>query len=374
VGASTGLSQLWLIVLAIPLLVAVQGMAARLGNVTKLTLSELIRSEFGRTMAIIAALLAVGANVATIGADLVAMAAVLQLLTHVKLQFFIVPLVVLMGYVTIFQNFKVIEKFMLWLVGIFFTYIIAGFLAHPNWGMVLLRTVAPPITPSVTYFSGAVGLLGTTITPYLFFWQAAGEREERRGVEQLDESYIDLTSGMVFSNVIAYFIIICTASTLYVHHRTVQTAADAASALAPFAGQWATLLFSVGILGAGLLAIPVLAVSTGYIVAGTFGWKMGLGRQAYAAPGFYSVITLSMLAGVELAIVGFNPIRALFYSQILNGLVAPFLIALMAIMVSRRTLLGDYVANGWERTGGWAAFGVMTLADVALIYSLVPHG
>jgi NRAMP (natural resistance-associated macrophage protein)-like metal ion transporter len=373
VGASTGLSQLWLIVLAIPLLVSVQGMAARLGDVTKLGLAELIRNEFGRTVAIFAGLLAVAANIATIGADLVAMAAVLELLTHIRLIFFIVPLVVIMGYVTIFQNFKVIEKFMLWLVAVFFTYIIAGFLSHPNWGGVFLHTVAPPISPSVTYFSGAVGLLGTTITPYLFFWQTAAEREERRGVRQLGDSYLDLTSGMVFSNIIAYFIVIATATTLFAHHRSVQTAADAAAALQPFAGQWATLLFSAGILGAGLLAIPVLAVSTGYIISGTLGWKMGLGRQAYAAPGFYSVIALSLLAGVELAIVGFNPIKALFYSQILDGLVAPFLIALMVIMVSRRTLLGDYVATVWERVGGWAAFAVMALADAALVYSLIPH-
>jgi len=374
VGASTGLGQLWLIVFAIPLLIAVQGMAARLGNVTKLGLAELIRSEFGRTVAFVAALLVVTANICTIGADLVAMAAVLQLLTKIRLIFFIIPLVVFMGYITIFQNFKVIEKFMLWLVAVFFTYIVAGFLAHPHWGTVLLSTVVPPISPNVTYFSGAVGLLGTTITPYLFFWQTSGEREERRGVRQLGESYVDLTSGMVFSNVTAYFIVICTASTFFLHHRTVQTAADAASALQPFAGRWATLLFSIGILGAGLLAIPVLAVSTGYIVAGTLGWKMGLGRQAYTAPGFYSVIALSMLAGVELAIVGFDPIKALFYSQILDGLIAPFLIALMCIMVSRRALLGDYVATKWERIGGWVAFAVMSLADVALIYSLVPHG
>lgn len=371
VGATTGLTQLWLLVLCIPLLISVQGIAVRLGAVTKLGLAELIRNEYGRTIAIGAGLLAVAANVVTIGADLVAMAAVLQLLTGIKLVFFIVPLVVVMGYVTIFQNFKVIEKVMLWLVAVFLTYIIAGILAHPSWGTVLLRTVVPPISPNVTYFSGAVGLLGTTITPYLFYWQTSAEREEMRGVEQLGESYIDLSSGMVFSNVIAYFIVISTASTLFIHHQNIQTAADAAAALKPFAGPFATVLFSIGILGAGLLAIPVLAVSTGYIVAGTLGWKMGLGREAYTAPGFYTVIALSFLAGVELAISGFSPIKALFYSQILDGLVAPVLIALMVVLVSRRSLMGQYVATLWERVGGWAAFGVMTIADIALIYGLV---
>lgn len=373
VGASTGLSQLWLLLLSVPLLIAVQGVAARLGDVTKLGLAELIRNEFGRKVAVVSGLLAIAANLGTIGADLVAMAAVLNLLTHIKLVFFIVPLVVLMGYFTIFQNFKVIEKFMLWLVVVFLTYVVAGFLAHPNWQHILISTVIPPIRLNVTYFSGAVGLLGTTITPYLFYWQTATEREERRGVEQLGDTYIDVGTGMVFSNFIAYFIVVSTASTLFLHGKQIATAADAASALQPFAGHFATLLFSVGVLGAGLLAVPVLAVSTGYIVAGTMGWRMGLGREAYTAPGFYSVIALSLLAGVELAITGINPIKALFYSQILDGLVAPVLIALMMILVSRRRLMGVYVATIWERVGGWAAFGIMLIADLALIYSLLRH-
>ncbi|MGH2443160.1 MAG: NRAMP family divalent metal transporter [Chloroflexota bacterium] len=370
VGASTGLSQLWLLVLSLPLLIAVQGIAARLGVVTKLDLAELLRNEFGRKVAIFGGTLAVVANVATIGADLVAMAAVLQLLTNINLTYFIVPLVVVMGYVTIFQNFNVIKKYMLWLILVFFTYIVAGVLAKPDWGKVLVSTVVPPIHLTITYFSGAVGLLGTTITPYLFFWQTAGELEERRGVGRLGDSYTDLISGMVFSNLIAYFIIISTASTLFLHHKTIKTAADAARALTPFAGNFATILFSVGILGAGLMAIPVLSISTGYIVSGTFGWKMGLGREAYTAPGFYSVIALSMLAGVELAISGFSPIKALFYSQILNGLVAPVLIFLMVVMVSRASLMGQFVATIWERVGGWAAVVVMTVADIAFIYGL----
>jgi Mn2+/Fe2+ NRAMP family transporter len=183
--------------------------------------------------------------------------------------------------------------------------------------------------------------------------------------------YIDISSGMFISNFIAYFIVISTASTLYLHHKSINTAADAALALTPFAGQFASTLFAIGILGAGLMAIPVLSASTGYVVAGTMGWRVGLGRQAYSAPGFYSVIALSLLAGVELAISGFSPIKALFYSQILNGMVAPVLIALMVIMVSRPSLMGSYVANLWERVGGWAAFAIMTIADIALAYSLI---
>ena len=154
VGATTGFSQLWLLVISVPLLIAVQGIAARLGNVTKLGLAELIRNEFGRPIALAAGTLTVIANVATIGADLVAMAAVLELLTHIHLVFFIVPLVVIMGYLTIFQDFKVIERFLLWMVSIFFTYVVAGFLSHPHWSSVLMQTVIPPVRPNLTYFAG----------------------------------------------------------------------------------------------------------------------------------------------------------------------------------------------------------------------------
>lgn len=374
IGASTGFGQLWLLLVSTPLLIAVQGTAARLGDVTKLGLAELIRSQFGRKIAFPVALLAVVANIATIGADLVAMAAVLQLLTHVKLLYFIVPLIVVMGYITIFQDFKTVEKLMLWLVVVFLTYVVAGFLSHPDWGNVLTSTVIPPITPSISYFTGAVALLGTTITPYLFYWQTAAEREERRGVEQMSDTYTDIASGMVFSNLIAYFIIISTASTLYLHHKSVQTAADAARALQPFAGHFATIIFSIGILGSGLLAIPVLSISTGYIVSGTLGWRMGLGRQAYTAPGFYTVIALAMLAGVELAITGINPIKALFYSQVLDGLIAPIIVALMVVLASRKALMGVYVSSRWEKIGGWAGVLVLTLADCALLYSIVTGG
>jgi len=351
VGAAFGYSMLWLLLLALPLLISVQTMSARLSSVTKLGLAQLIRNEFGSWVAIAAGLIVAGANIATIGADLVAMAATLQLLTHIKLIWFIVPLVTVMGYVTIFQNFKTIQRIMLWLLLVFLAYVASAFLAHPKWGTVLMQTVIPPIHVDVSYLTEAVALLGTTITPYLMFWQAGGEREERRGVARLGDTYIDIVAGMMMSCAIAGFTIIATGATLFQHHQTVNTAAQAASALRPVAGPASTIIFSVGILGSGLVAIPILAVSTGYVIAGTFGWRMGLGREAFRAPGFYGIIVLSLLAGVELAISGFSPIKALIYSQVLNGVVAPPLFLLIVIMVSRRRLMGRYVSGIWERIG-----------------------
>ncbi|MBV9280161.1 MAG: divalent metal cation transporter [Chloroflexi bacterium] len=370
VGATTGTSQLWLLLLATPLLIVVQALSARLGSVTKLGFAELIRNEFGRPIAIGVSVLVVAANVTTIGADLVAMAAVLQLLTHVRLTLFIVPLVVVLGYITIFMDYKKVQRLMLWVILAFVSYIAAAVLSHPDWGHVLTQTVVPPIELNVTYFVGAVGLLGTTIQAYLFYFQAEGEREERRGTGRMGETYLDVASGMITSNLVAYFIIVSTASTLFVHNRSIQTAADAAKALSPFAGQFATVLFSVGILGAGTLGVPVLAVSTGYIVAGTLGWREGLGRQAYRAPGFYSVIALSLLVGVELANSGINPVKALFYSQVLSGIITPPHLILLMLLVSRRRVMGAFVASRWERVVGWLAVLVMTLSILALAYTV----
>lgn len=370
VGATTGTSQLWLLLLATPLLIVVQALSARLGSVTKLGFAELIRNEFGRPAALVAGVLVVVANVTTIGADLVAMAAVLQLLTHVRLTLFIVPLVVVLGYVTIFMDYKKVQRLMLWVVLAFTSYVLAAVLAHPDWGHVLSQTFIPPIQLNVTYFVGAVGLLGTTIQAYLFYFQSEGEREERRGTERTGDTYLDIASGMITSNLVAYFIIISTASTLFIHHRSIQTAADAASSLSPFAGNFATMLFSIGILGAGTLGIPVLAVSTGYIVAGTLGWRVGLGRQAYRAPGFYSVIALSLLVGVELANSGINPIKALFYSQVLSGIITPPHLIFLVLLVSRRRVMGAFTASRWERTVGWLTVLVMTLSIVALAYTV----
>jgi len=371
VGATTGYSQLWLLLLATPLLIIVQGLAARIGSVTKLGFAELIRNEFGRPAAIVLASLVVIANVATIGADLVAMAAVLQLLTHLPLTVFVVPLMVVLGYITIFQDYKTVQRLLLWVVLAFLAYIVAGILAHPDWSQVLRSTVIPPIRLKVTYFLGAIGLLGTTIQAYLLYFQSEGEREERRGTTHSSERYIDIASGMITSNVVAYFIIISTASTLFSHHQAIHGTADVARSLTPVAGSFATVLFSIGILGAGLLGVPVLAISTGYILAGTLGWRTGLGRQAYSAPGFYTVIALSLLAGVELANSHVNPITALFYSQVLSGLVTPPHLVCLVLLASRRRVMGAFVATPWERLGGWIAAGVMTISVAALVFALL---
>jgi Mn2+/Fe2+ NRAMP family transporter len=374
VGASIGFAQNWLLLLATPMLIVIQQMSAKVANVTKTDLATLLRTTFGARVATPAVLLMVLANVITMGADLLAMGAAFELLTGVKFIYWVVPLAAVMAIVTIFTDYKVLSKYLLWLVAVFSTYIIAAFLSRPDWGAVLRSTLVPQISFSADYSLGAVALLGTTITPYLFFWQASGEIEERRGVQGISRRNVDITAGMVWSNLTAFSIIVATGAVLYTHHTAIKTAADAARALEPFAGPYAKVLFSIGVIGAGLLAIPVLAASASYGVAGLAGWRRGLGRHAKNAPQFYVVIGLAFLVAMELAVSAVNPIKALFYSQVLDGLIAPVLIILLLVLTSSRKLMGDFVNGLTTKVIGVAAAVVMILADVAVVYQVATKG
>jgi Mn2+/Fe2+ NRAMP family transporter len=374
VGATVGFAQNWLLLLSTPLLIAVMQMSAKVANVTKSDLASLLRTTFGGRVATPAVVLMVAANVITMGADLLAMGAAVELLTGVKLIYWIVPMAALMAGVTIFLDYKTVSKFLLWLVAVFATYIVAAVLAKPNWGDVLRSTFFPHISMSPDYLLGAVALLGTTITPYLFFWQASGEVEEKRGVQSLSRTNIDVATGMVLSNLIAFFIIVATGAVLFSHHAQIRTAADAARALQPFAGPYATVLFGVGVIGAGLLAIPVLASSAAFGLAGLAGWRRGLWRNPRNAPQFYVVIGLAFLVAMELAISAIDPIKALFYSQVLDGLIAPVLIVLLVILTSSRTLMGDFVNGLPTKVLGWGAATVMVVADAAMVYQVLTKG
>ncbi len=374
VGAQNGFSQNWLLICSTPLLIVVQQMSARIGNVTKTDLAASIRQNYGRNVAGAAVLLTITANIITIGADLVMMAATIELVTGIAFVYFVVPLAVLMGCITIAFDYNTIRKYLLWLVAVFAAYIVSAVLAHPHWPTVASQTVIPRIDLTSTYFLGAVGLLGTTITPYMFFWQTSGEVEEKRGVQGIGRSNLDISVGMVWSNITAFFIMVVTGSVLFSHGASINTAADAARALEPVAGAQAKYLFAVGIVGAGLLAIPVLAASTAYAVAGFFGWRRSLGRQANRAPQFYLVLALALVVGVQLAISGVDPIKALFYSQVLDGLIAPVLILLLLRLSSSRKVMGEFVNGRWTNLVASAAICVMVLADGALVYTVATSG
>lgn len=374
VGATVGFGQNWLLFLSTPMLIVIQQMSAKVANVSKTDLATVLRTTFGARVATPAVLLMVVANVITMGADLLAMGAAVQLLTGVKFIYWVVPLAAVMACFTIFLDYRVVSKWFLWLVAVFATYIVAAFLAKPDWAAVLRSTFVPHVTLNASFLLGAVGMLGTTITPYLFFWQTSGEVEEKRGVQRISHTNLDISIGMVWSNMTAFFIVVSTGAVLFTHHAQIRTAADAARALEPFAGPYATLLFSIGIIGSGLLAIPILAASAAFGIAGLAGWRRGLGRNARNAPQFYVVIGLAFLVAMELAISAVDPIKALFYSQVLDGLIAPFLIVLMLLVTSSRKVMGDFVNGLATNVIGWTAAAVMILADVALAFQVATRG
>jgi Mn2+/Fe2+ NRAMP family transporter len=374
VGAQSGYAQNWLLLLSCPLLIAIQQMSARVGNVTKTDLASVIKTHYGRKLASVAVSLTIIANIATIGADLIMMADVLQLVTGVNFLDFVVPVAALMAFITIFLDYKTVSTYLLWLAAVFACYIISAIMARPDWLQVAKATVIPQASLTPAYFLGAVGLLGTTITPYLFFWQTSGEIEERRGVQDIKRTNLDIASGMIWSTVTAFFMMVTTAAVLHTHGRTITTAADAAQALQPFLGPAAKYLFAIGIIGAGLLAIPVLAASTAYAVAGLFGWRRSLTRHVNNAPEFYIVLGVAILIGVQLAVSGVDPIQALFYSQVLDGLIAPFLVVLLVLLCSSRAVMGDFVVGRLSRTFGWIGVAVLVAADLAMIYSVATQG
>ncbi len=375
-GAQFGYQQLWLLILSTPMLIAVQAMCARLGDVKRKGLMTIIKEHYSPAFMVGAAIILVIANTVTIGADLAAMADVTGLITNTAHLWWIAPISILMWYIIVFKNYRMIEKFLFFLTFVFLSYVISGLLAKPNWMVIVHDILLPKISLAPGYLIAGLGLMGTTITPYLFFWQAKQEVEEHRLIEESSNAAKKedsvLAPGFIYSNIISLFIMISTASVLYSHGITnILTAGDAARALEPFAGPLAKYLFAVGIFGAGLLAIPVLAASTAYAIAEAFGWRDSLSDKIGHAKGFYAVLTISILVGIGIAVSGVSPIRALFYSQVLDGMLGPLLIILILFLCNDRKVMGKFVNGFFDNFFGFLAAGIMFLGTFGLFWQLL---
>jgi NRAMP (natural resistance-associated macrophage protein)-like metal ion transporter len=371
VGAKNGTSLLWLLLLSTPMLQVVQVTCSKLGMVTKQGLSGVLKEHYGLKVAIFAAVLTTIANVATIGADIAGIAAGFELLFHLKWQYFVIPITIAIWYFQVYMDYGVVRKVLLLLALTLVSYIIAGFMAGPHWGAILRDTFIPRIELNFGIFATAVGLLGTTISPYMYYFQAAQVVEERTTVKKMDDVTADTTVGMIFGNVVSYFIILCTALTLHKAGKEIETAREAAEALRPFAGNAASTIFAVGMIGAGLLAVPVLTASTAAMIGETAGWRVGMSKSTTRAKGFYIALTIALLIGVGITLSGINPIKALFYSQIVSGIVAPVLIFLIFRLASRKDVLGDRVNSWKQQAWGWLTFIVMVIAVICFFYGLV---
>lgn len=384
VGAQYGFGMLWLSVWTFPLMAFVQEMCARIGLVTGRGLAGNIRIHFSRKILYACTLLLFAANAFNIGADLGAMAKAVQLLNP-NLNFYalVIGFAVFSLLLQIFTPYVRYAKYLKWLALILLSYILSSILAHLDWGEVTKHLVVPEIHFSKDYILLLCAVLGTTISPYLFFWQTSQEVEEqvlqgkttvrsRRHTEASDvrSMRIDVWSGMLLSNVVMFFIIAACGGILFPNGITeIETAAQAAEALRPFAGDATYFLFAIGLIGTGLLAIPVLAGSSSYALAESLGWKEGLYRNLSQAYAFYGVIIISMLVGLGMNFIGLDPIKALIYSAVANGLVAPLVLLLIVLISSNKKIMGRWVNRKPVTVIGWFVFLVMLLAGMATIVS-----
>ena len=378
-GAALGLGMLWTAPATLPLMAAVQLICARIGLVTGRGLAGAIRGRYPRPFLYAACLLLLVANVFNIAADLAGMADASQMLTGVPSLLSIPVFGAIILLATVYLSYPRFARYLKWLTAVLLAYVLAAFLARPDWRHVALATVTPRLAWDSTYITTLVGVLGTTISPYLFFWQASHEVEQekaqgrqtlaqRRGAtaHELTDARLDVVTGMFFSNVAMFFIMLATAVTLHPAGQTeIETARQAAEALRPLAGDLAYVLFALGLIGTGLLAIPVLAGSASFAVAEVFGWRAGLDLTPRRGRRFYLVFAGAVTAGMLLDLVGTNPIRMLFVCAVLNGLLAPPLLFLVMLVSRNRAIMGEHANGPWLNGLGWTATAVMSLAALA---------
>lgn len=374
-GAQLGTKLLWTSLLTWPLMAAVQFMCARIGMVTGQGLAGNLKKRFPAWLlwAFIVALLA--ANTINIGADLAGMADAAQMLSGVNSHLFVVGFAILISWATIRLRYNQIANVLKWLVLALFAYPITAFVVGTDWDRVLRDTVVPSLPHTRAEWAMLVAILGTTISPYLFFWQASQEVEEekaagqstlvkRRGAtdQELQMRGIDVGVGTFFSNLAMFFIILTTAITLNRHGITnIETSRQAAEALRPFAGNFAATLFTIGIVGVGFLAIPTLAGSSAYAFAETFGWRQGLDKKLKQARSFYAVILLSTAVGVGMDFAHINPVKALYWTAVINGLLAPFILVAILIVAADKKLMQGQPSSRL----GWAVVALTTVAMFA---------
>jgi NRAMP (natural resistance-associated macrophage protein)-like metal ion transporter len=387
VGAQFGFGMLWTMLFSFPLMVCVQLICARIGRVTGEGISANLRRHFPAKVLFPIVGLLLLANTINIAADLGAMGSALQLLIGGPAIAYTVSFAMVSLLLQVFVPYHRYVKILKWLCVALFAYVAVVFSVDIPWREVAARTLVPDLSFKSEYITAVVAIFGTTISPYLFFWQASQEVEDqeatageeplinapKQALAQFSRISVDTYIGMGMSNVVAFFIILTTAVTLHAHGvKNIATAAQAATALRPIAGKFAFSLFSLGIIGTGLLAIPVLAGSAAYGVAEAMHWKFGMERRLAEATRFYGIIAAAVLIGLVLNFTSVDPIRALFWTAVINGVVAVPLIVVIMLMASRARVMRQFVIPGYLKWGGWITAAFMTASAVAM-FALWPH-
>ena len=377
-GAAYGLSTLWTSVIAFPLMASIQQMCARIGLVTSRGLTGTLKKNYPKPVLYLMVLFSFPSIVMNIGADIAGMGAVGNLLfPSIEATYFSVVFTILLLGLIIYLPYQKIASILKYLCIVLLVYLIVPFLFKQDWMKILRSAFIPTLHFNKEYISILVGILGTTISPYLFFWQASMEVEEMKHKKShlvvnkkiISDMKQDVDFGMSFSGLVMFFIILTTGTVLFnggIHQ--IDTVEQAAMALKPLAGNAAYLLFAIGVIGTGLLAIPVLSGSLSYIITEAFGWQQGLDKKFHEAKAFYSIIAISLIIGLSLNYIGISPIKALIYAAILYGLTAPVLIAIILHICNNKKVMGKYTNGRMANILGFATLLLMTAAAVALIY------
>ena len=377
-GAAYGFSTLWTALFTFPLMASIQEMCARIGLVTSHGLAGTIKTNYSKPVLYLMLMFSFPAIVMNIGADIAGMGAVGNLLfPSIQPTYFSIIFTIILLMLIIYLPYKKIAAVLKYLSLVLLVYLIVPFLYKQDWVAVLKATFIPTLKFDKNFISILVAILGTTISPYLFFWQATMEVEERKNKKKqlivnkriLHDMQQDVDFGMLFSNLVMFFIILTTGSVLFngnIHQ--IDTVEQAAQALKPLAGNAAYLLFAIGVIGTGFLAIPVLSGSLSYIITESFGWKEGLDKKFHQAKAFYIIIAISLILGLSLNYIGISPIKALIYSAILYGLTAPVLIAIILHISNNKKIMGKNTNGKISNILGFAALVLMTVAGLILVY------
>jgi len=379
-GATTGLSMLWLALLTTPMMAVIQGMCARIGMVSGVGLAATMRKLFPRWLAFSLAGLVIVANTFNIGADLAGMSASAHMVAGLPVLLWVIAFAAILLLTEFYCSYALLSRVLKWLALALFAYVVTVFLVRPDWGDILRHAVIPEFHTNGHWITTVVGVLGTTISPYLFFWQSSMMVEEekdkgrrtvaqRKGAtkEEVADAHADVNTGMIYSNLVMFFIIATTAVTLGAHGKhDIATAQDAAEALRPLAGNFAYILFALGMVGTGLLAIPVLAGSSAYVASEMLSFRTGLGETPKRAPRFYAILAAGIVVGMVLNVMRLDPIRVLFWSAVFNGVAAVPLVFAVVTIASNPNVMGQWRSSRLARAWGWLTFALMTLAAIAM--------
>jgi Mn2+/Fe2+ NRAMP family transporter len=371
-GATAGYSLLWTALITAPMMAVLMGMCARIGLVTGKGLTASMKGRFPRPLVLGLLVLITAANTLNIAADYAGMGAAAHLITPLPAAAWIVIFGAVLVIVEIYFSYVAFARIVKVLCLSLLAYVVTAFIVRPPWPHVLVASVVPQVRWNGAWIMMLLGVLGTTITPYLFFWQASMYIEETHNGNAvvLRDAHADINSGMVFSNLMTFFIIVTTAATLGVHGISIATAGDAALALRPLAGNNASLLFTLGIVGTGLLAVPVMAGASAYALGDYFGWEDSLADRPRSAPAFYGTIAGGLILGLIMALAGLDPIGMLFYSAVFNGIAVIPLIYFVIRLGTMTQVLGRWVASSSARAIAWIAFWLMLVTAASIPLSL----